>query len=338
MRKAPQIIIAVIVLIALGWGGYWFIGATAMERVLAGWFDDRAAEGWTAEYDTLDTAGFPNRFDTTITGLNMADPETGIAWSAPQFQILSLSYRPTEVIAVLPGDQVFATREARHAISAESFRASAVLEPSIELPIQRSVIEIEDALIVDDAGKETGIAEAQVAMRETPGRQGHVYDFDVAASGIRPDPAFAENARASGALSDTIDRLHVSATVRFDNPWDRLAIERARPQPREIELTEVAMQWGALELDASGVLVLGADGVAEGTVDIEAQRWREMIEVARAAGAMSETMAGALSRAGDMLARVSGNPDRLDGTLRFENGRAFLGPIPIGPAPVIRLP
>ena len=58
----------------------------------------------------------------------------------------------------------------------------------------------------------------------------------------------------------------------------------------------------------------------------------------RFADCVLDTDRHALTRAGEMLARMSGDPETLDATLKFENGRAFLGPIPIGAAPVIRLP
>ena len=48
----------VLVLAALGWGVYWWIGAAATERGIAAWLDARRAEGWTAEVSALDTRGF----------------------------------------------------------------------------------------------------------------------------------------------------------------------------------------------------------------------------------------------------------------------------------------
>lgn len=338
MRKAPQIIIVLIVLIFVGWGGYWVIGSRATEKVLSGWFEARRAEGWTATYSSLNTAGFPNRFDTTITDLNLADPETGIAWSAPEFQNLSLSYKPTDVIAIFPGEQTFATRGASHTVTAENFRASASFTPSVDLPITHSVVVIDTAQVTSSDGKMTALSHAQVSMRETPGRQGHVYDFDVDATGIAPDASLIARARESGVVADVIDRAHLRATVRFDNAWDRFAIERARPQPREIELTRLTVDWGALTLDATGVIVVGAGGVAEGEVDVKAENWREMVSVAQAAGTFPEMLVGAITRAGEMVARMSGDPETLDATVRFEGGRAYLGPIPIGAAPEIRLP
>lgn len=338
MRKTPKIIVAVILLILVGWGGFWLVGSSATEKLLAGWFEDRRDEGWTADYTSLTTRGFPNRFDTTITDLNLADPETGIAWSAPVFQTLSLSYRPTDVIAIFPGEQVFATRDARHLITAETFRASASLAPSVELPISRSVVEIDNARISAADGTETTLDHAQIAMRETPDRQGHVYDIDLSASGIRPDPSSAGAMRRAGALAEKIEQATLRATIRFDNPWDRYAIERARPQPREIELTRLAARWGEVELDATGVLVVSDSGLPEGTLDIRAQNWRALLAVADETGWLPAALLTTLSKAAELAARLSGDPDTLEATLRFEHGLAFLGPLPVGAAPLIRLP
>jgi hypothetical protein len=90
------------------------------------WFADRSAQGWVADYDTIETRGFPSRFDTTINTLELADPRTGWAWSAPFFQVFALSYKPNHIIAVWPNEQTIATPLARANITAEDMRASAV--------------------------------------------------------------------------------------------------------------------------------------------------------------------------------------------------------------------
>ena len=36
-----RILLVVVVLALLGWGGYWFVGAQAVERGLAAWIEDR---------------------------------------------------------------------------------------------------------------------------------------------------------------------------------------------------------------------------------------------------------------------------------------------------------
>ncbi|MBV7377651.1 DUF2125 domain-containing protein [Maritimibacter dapengensis] len=338
MHKAPRIIILIMILMLVGWGGFWLVASRGTERVLTGWFEDRRAEGWTASYDSLNTGGFPNRLDTTIEGVVLADPDTGISWQAPVFQNLSLVYRPTEVIAVFPGEQVFAARDETYRVESETFRASAALGPQFELPILRSTVEIGAATVTTSDGRVTGLDTALISMRETPDREGDVYDLDVNVAGLRPDPAFMERLNASGAFSDALETVRVAGTIRFDAPWDRYALERARPQPREIELTRLDAKWGELTLAASGTLTVGAAGRPEGEIQVRAENWRAMIDLAYASGALPESLVGAVTRAGTMIAGLSGDPDTLDATLRFENGRAFLGPVPIGQAPDLSLP
>lgn len=341
MHKAPRIIILTMVLLAVGWGGFWLIASRTTERVLTGWLEDRQAEGWSVSYAGLDTSGFPNRLDTTITELSLTDPDTGIRWSAPVFQNLSLVYRPTHVIAVLPGRHTFATSAVTHHVESDRFRASVVFAPALELPIQRSTIELRDGVINSQAGDRTstlGVSDAVLSMRETPGATGHVYDLSLRASGVRPDAALMQRLSRSGAFQDTLDQIEVQATIRFDAPWDRYALERARPQPREIALDQVTAQWGKLSLAASGTLTVNAEGQLQGALQIKAEQWRDMITVARASGALPQSLVGPVTRAGEILARASGDPTTFDTTLEYDRGRASLGPIPIGKAPVIRLP
>jgi hypothetical protein len=50
-----------------------------------------------------------------------------------------------------------------------------------------------------------------------------------------------------------------------------------------------------------------------------------------------ESLLGTLESGLTLMAQMSGNPETLDVPLTFRNGRILLGPIPIGPAPILRL-
>jgi hypothetical protein len=62
-----------------------------------------------------------------------------------------------------------------------------------------------------------------------------------------------------------------------------------------------------------------------------------MIAVAQAAGALPESLAPTVEKSLGLLARMNGNRKTLDIPLNFSGGRVRLGPIPLGPAPVLRL-
>lgn len=68
----------------------WFGWAAFSKRVIESWFAARIAEGWQVAADDITVTGFPLSFETRLTGLMLADPATGLAWTAPDF---TLRYR-----------------------------------------------------------------------------------------------------------------------------------------------------------------------------------------------------------------------------------------------------
>lgn len=338
MRKPPVLPMIVLLVLALGWGVFWIVGKTATEKLLSHWLDERRDEGWSVSVESIKTRGFPNRLDTTITGLSLYDPDTGLSFSADTLQNLSMIYKPTHVIAVIPGPQSFGSYDHTTRMEAETFKGSLVFGAALDLPIERAVFEVAAADMLSSEGWTARIGAAQLSMRQSPGKMGHVYDVDLSAGDIVPSSDFTARLARSGVFADTIQAVNVDMTVRFDAPFDRYAIERARPQPREVEVTRVTAYWGELALDVSGILVVGEAGTPTGALEVTARNWRELLTVAEASGAMAPALRGLVERVVTGLTRASGDPNTLDATLTFQEGKAYLGRFPIGPAPEIKLP
>jgi hypothetical protein len=74
-------------------------------------------------------------------------------------------------------------------------------------------------------------------------------------------------------------------------------------------------------------------GVPEGALAIRAENWREMVAMAVRAGLIPEQMQGTFEGLLGVVAGLSGDPEVIDADLSFSNGRMFLGPLPVGPAP-----
>jgi len=332
MRK---LLVITIVLASL-WGGYWFVGSSATERGLASWIDARQQDGWMAEYTDLSTHGFPNRFDTTITGLELADPNTGVAWSAPFFQILSLSYQPHHVIAVWPATQTIATPEQKIDIESELMRGSIVFDPGTSIALNRSSVEMTDIALSSSLGWQSHLQSGQLATRQTVGRP-NTYDVNFQAHGLTPGAQFIQSLNAGDLLPGVFDGMSIDATLEFDAPWDRFAIERARPQITSVELKILKANWGDLDLWMAGTLNVDAQGVPSGEITVKAKNWREMVEVARAAGFLPDMLVPTVQGALQFLAGLSGDPTTLDAPLTVKNGIVSLGPFPIGPAPNLTL-
>jgi len=331
-------LLVIIIVAASLWAGYWFVGSASLKSAFAAWFESRRAEGWAADYSDLTVQGFPNRFDTGFANLSLADPETGLAWQAPFFQILALTYRPNHVIAVWPDQQLVATPDQKYDVSSADMRASLILNPGTALEVQRSTLTA-SALEVHPQGTRDGTrTEAlTLAAERVPAEEAPAYRLGLSADGFAPALPWKVKIDPKGTLPETLDALSADLAVEFDKPWDRTAIEEARPQPRKVKLRLAQAKWGRLELQAAGAVTVDAQGWPSGEVTIKARNWREILQLAVASGALTEGLAGTIEDALSLISQLAGNPKTLDIPLQFRNERAFLGPVPLGPAPNLRL-
>lgn len=331
-----RILLALTLFAIAGWSGYWWVGSRSVENGLRGWLDARADAGWVAEYSEVSTRGYPNRFDTTISNLELADPATGVAWSAPFFQILRLSYRPDHVIAVWPDRQTLASPYQRLTLGAETMRASVVFVPDSDRQLDRATLVARTLQVGSTADWSADIEEVRLATRATAARA-NSHDIGFEATNLRPQGTFLAELAQAGFVPGTFQRLKIDATVGFGGPWDRTAIETARPAITDVELHLLQADWGKLELWMAGDLTVDAAGVASGSITVKAKNWREMLQLAVTAGWIPDGFAATLESGLEVLAGLSGSPETLDAPLRIRNGAVSFGPIPLGQAPRLRL-
>ncbi|MET4102477.1 hypothetical protein ABIE58_001911 [Roseovarius sp. MBR-78] len=329
-------ILAVIVIAAALWAGYWVIGSRATLQAFEAWFDARRAEGWQAETSALDVQGFPNRFDVVFKGLMLADPATGLAWEAPRFQINALSYRPNHVIAVWPDSQRIATPREKFRLDSRDMRASLVIAPDSALAPRRMTLTA-DVLRITPEARPAEITALSALSLAAEREEGAAYRLGLRAEGLTLAAPVRARLDPEGRLPDRISGFAADVTATFDKPWDRSAIERARPQPTHIRVRLAEGRWGDLHLQAAGEVDVTPEGWPEGDIALKARNWREIVTLLRVAGVLPESLASSVESGLGMMARMGGNPDTLDISLGFGGGRMWLGPVPLGPAPRLRL-
>ncbi len=331
-----QRLLGMVVLLAAAWSGWWFVGARWAEVGLGRWLDERRAEGWLAEAGPVRVAGYPLRFEMTIEGLDLADPETGLSWSAPAFRLEAFAWNPTDVTAIWPARQLIATPDERIEITASGMEAALALLPDAALTLSHGEAGLAEAGLASSAGWQAGLAEARLRAARTEGRENHLdLVFEVAR--LEPSAPLLALVDPGGRLPRTVELISVDATIGFDAPWDRYAIERRRPQPRALDLRRLKASWGQLELEAAGELTVDAEGIPTGEIQVRAVNWREMVAIGVEAGLIPEEVAGSLESGLELLAAVAGNPNTLELPLGFRRGFVTLGPVPLGPAPKLTI-
>jgi hypothetical protein len=327
-------LIVVILVASLGWMAWWVFGSTALDRTLTSWVEERRAEGWAADVAEIDVAGFPNRFDTTLSDVRLADPETGVAWSAPFLQLLALAYKPHQVIAVLPNEHRLSTPLQTLTFTHEQARGSIFLEPSPSLRLDRSTIIVDALDIGSSLGWTVSLDQGRFATEQIPARA-NAHRIGAELSGFHPPKVTRQLLDPAGLLPDAFERLHFDADIGFTAPWDREAVESARPQITDIDLADLSVEWGSITLRAAGSVTVDARGTPTGKISIKAVDWRRLLDLAVASGLVTQSFAPKLEGALELLALLKGPSDTIDADLVFRSGAVFLGPIPLGRAPKI---
>ena len=329
-------LLAIVVLAALAWSGWWWFHASSRESGLEAWLAGRRDAGWIAEAAEISVTGFPNRLDTIVTGLDLADPHSGWSWRASDFQVLSLSYKPNHIIAVWPGVQVIASPYETVRMESDLARGSVVFDPDTKLGLDRTSVEIENMKLSGNTGWQAKIASAEFATRKS-GQDAPPFSHDLvfSARDITVPEDWTRVMNRDGVLPDTIEAANIDATLAFDRAWDRIAVEAGNPIIAQIRIRNASVAWGKIDLTGRGTLRVDDQGFAEGKIDLRAENWRELVDLAEDAGVIGSSIAGAVRAGLELMAALSGGGDALKVPLKFEDGQARLGPIVIGSAPLL---
>jgi hypothetical protein len=129
-----------------------------------------------------------------------------------------------------------------------------------------------------------------------------------------------------------VEVAQIDLVAGFSAPIDRFA-GQTKPLLTALTVKDGQIHWGDLVLTTKGTIVAGADGLAEGRIDIHIQNWRKMLPVAVAAGLIKADVAPTVENMMALLAGQSGDGTNLDLPLVMKAGRMSLGPVPLGPAP-----
>lgn len=330
------IIIGLVLLAAAAWSGWWVLGSQGQETAWERWFAERRAAGWQAEYASLGVTGYPNRFDTEITAPALADPRAGWAWSAPWLRLYMLSYRPNHAIAELPPEQRISFGGETVDVVSETLRASVHLEAGTDLALQRISAEIAGLALAGRSGWTAAAPEAAAHMQIADPELAppNSYDVHVSARDADLPVPLVRQLDPSGQLSTHVETLLFEGRVTFDAPFDRHAVDEGQLGLRAISISQYRLDWGELKLLGRGLLEVTPDGYPEGSIDLTAQGWRQMVGVSVRAGIIDQRAADALIVALELVAMVtSGDRREIETTLTFSGGQMRIGPVPIGPAP-----
>jgi len=327
----------IVAVLATLYGGYWLLGRSTLQGGIEAALADMSGSSAQIAYSDWGVRGFPSRFDTTFEDISITDAASGVAWSAPWFQVLALAYKPNEVIAVWPDSQELTLGDETIHILSNSMRASAQVRPSTALTFDRATVEIQNPRIRRASdGSELAMGHLLAAARAAP-EAANTYDLYLDAQSIVLPEALRMALDPAGDMPVLIRQVRLDSVATLTKPLDRFASDAPEITLRALEIREMGLIWGDVSISAIGTVAAGFDGIAQGTITFSAANWRKALDMGVKAGLIGEGFDVTYANMAQELDETPHIPDTLTVTLRFEDGKTRLGPLPLGPAPRLGL-
>jgi len=353
--------IGLVVVLAFGWSGFWFVAAGAAEKTIAGWREREAHIGRIYACEKQTVSGFPFRIEVRCVdpSIELRRNEPPLALKASDLVVVSQVYQPTHLITELAGPMTIAepgqppTYVANWALGQSSVRGTPAA------PERASIVV--DRLTADRVG---GSAPVNVLKADRVELHGRIAEGSVAG-----DPVIELALRLAAA---TAPELHAFTRQPIDaelsaklygladfspKPWP-VRFKEIQARGGRIEITGARVQQGEAIAISAGTLGLtmrgGLDGQIQVTIasletvvrSLDLDRAMSQGSIGNAIGALDRLIPGLGQAARQNAApgilaalRAVGQPTTLEGKpattlpLRFNDGQILLGPFPVGRVP-----
>lgn len=324
------------------WCGAWFFAQHKTKDVLQTWVEARQSEGWTTPRGGFEVTGFPNRLDVSASPWQLDDPQAGWAWQAPFLKMYTLVYNPGHVIArFAQQQQVFYTDTANQLhevqVTSDPLEASIIFNDILaNKPILEQLnVAGEGMVFTNPEAGEIRVSDVQLHLRQSvdvlPSKG--QYDLVTKLNGLELPENFWKEIDPDKKLGNLEQTFETDLQLTFAQPLDTKLFEGTAPTIRKIDVADIVFEIGALKIKGHGTLELAPEGWPVGELDLVASGWKEALSVAEASGLLSDNDVVVAAMALNFLAGK--DKKNIKAPLSFKRGRVFLGPIPIGQAPVI---
>ena len=331
-----RLIIKFGVFLAVVFCAFWALNSYLVSNEIAKWQDARRAEGWQARIESTQ-GGFPFNISTKFAEIDLTNPRTGDRFSTQGAVVNARTYWPGHVDIVLPDAPLVLssalqriTFAARDGIARLRLRAGLALEAR-EVAFDAgpwTLAAVEGDLLRGDA----------VTLRATQSARGSGrYDFVADLAGFGLGANVRQMLSLPQALPQAFDVLTAKGAVVFNTPVYPRTAAQTPPQFRQIILDGAQVDWGGVALRAMGAVDVDASGVPSGEIELQARDWRNLLDVAQAAGVLPSARRGQAELMFSLLAARGGSADDLDLVLAFEGGQMTVSGLPLGPAPNLTL-
>ena len=317
------------------WSAWWYAAARGQEAGVEAWLEGQRGRGWLAEARAVEVQGYPLDFRMTATEVNLSDPRNGWFWAAPILTANSLAYEPTRIAVTWPARQVLAVPGDQAEIRSETAETILDVRPGPSMELRQAATDVRKLTVTGQLGWDAS-AEAlslNVAERDADLGPPNSYELSAEAVALILPRQIVAHIDPTGWLKPKVDRFTVQAHGSFEKPLGRTSFETGEAILTAATIREAGFQWGDMRLVLSGQFRVDNRGYPEGSLDIEAHEWRQMVRLAVRSELIDNDTASSIIKAIEFVNAMAGGRDELRAPLKLSEGKIRLGPFAIADAP-----
>ena len=336
-RKTYAVFIplGVVVVAALAWTGFWFHAASVARATLSGWQEREAQLGRQFSCGSQAIGGYPFRFEVRCrdAAADLIEAKPPLQIRAKELLTVAQIYQPTLILAEIASPLTVGEGGRKAALAAQWTLAQASLRGLPMRPERVSVAVDNLKLSQPEAAEPLFSAKhAELHARLDPQSPPDQLVVDVAA---RLEQA---TSAAGGPILDEPIDFELSTVLH--------GLKDLKPKPvaellrqlaaagGDLQVVRARMARGSMLADATGTLRLNPQGRLEGRLEVTIAG----IDFRLLERALPQLKANA-GPVGIGLLALLGEQTKLEGRpavsvpLRFTDGAAYLGPLPLGRSP-----
>ena len=317
------------VLVAGGWSVWWYAAARGQEAGVEAWLENQRDRGWLAEAKAVEVEGYPLDFRMTATEVNLSDPRSGWYWAAPLLKATSLAYEPTRIEVTWPESQVFAVPGDQAEIRSDDAETILDVRPGPSMELRQAATDVRNLTVRGQLGWNASAQTLSLNVAERAEDLGppNSYELTAEAVALNLPKQIVEQIDPTGWLKPKVDRFTVKAHGSFEEPLGRASFETGEAILTAATIREAGFQWGAMKLVLTGQFRVDYRGYPEGTLDIEAHEWRQMIRLAVRSDIIDHGTGKTITKAIEFVNALAGGRDELRAPLKLRDGKIRLGTI-----------
>ncbi len=328
---------AIVVLTACaGYTAYWFHVSAQMRKGLEQWADQRRAQGWTVEWDSINQSGYPFHLRVHLDAPRLRSPQ-GLGWQGNDLSVAARPFNPTAIRAKSDGPHhldwpggsaTLTTRMARAEINLD---LAGVLEDAtilltgakMDSPSLPGTLTLADlALMVDP------LPLTAQANHTTPSLR-----FSLTGQGLTlPLP---EN--SNFPLDHNVSLVELTGRVLgpLPLPPDENALARWSEDGGTVEVERATLDWSPVAMDADGTVALDPQGQPLMALTARLRGLPQVMDRLVRGGIIDPSAANAAKFLVTMLSKPDPKGPSISVPVSIQDGWLSLGPAKLAPIPPI---